>query len=107
MCRAADVLTALGVRVVPVRPPRPWPRTGYVVVPDRTGWLADLALVTVARDAPVVRGAVPPTATACPVAIRFRDADGELTGDRVPGTLREVVAARDLVVEVRLQAPAG
>ncbi len=105
VCRAAGVLTALGVRVVVLRPPAPWPRSGYAVVPDAGGWLADLALVTVARGAPVLRGDVPPGTTACPVTVRYRDAGGELSAERVPRTVRDVAAARDLVVEVRLQSP--
>jgi hypothetical protein len=38
------------------------------------------------------------------VEIRYRTPDGYLTGDDVPRTLAEVLAARDLVVEVRLQS---
>ena len=54
VCRAADVLTALGVRVRVVGPAVPWPRTGRVAVSDHTGLLGDLALATVVRGTPVV-----------------------------------------------------
>jgi hypothetical protein len=102
VCRAARILTALGVRVRVVQPPVPWPRTDRFVVPDAVGWLADLALVTAVPGTPLA--ATSPGAVPCPVEIRYRTPDGYLTGDDVPRTLAEVLAARDLVVEVRLQS---
>ena len=105
VCRAARILTALGVRVRVVQPPVPWPRTERFVVPDSVSWLGDLALVTAVRGVPLAAtslGAVP-----CPVAIRYRTPDGYLDEADVPRTLADVLAARDLVVEVHLQSPAG
>jgi hypothetical protein len=102
VCRAARILTALGVRVRVVQPPVPWPRTDRFMVPDAVGWLADLTLVTAVPGTPLA--ATSPGAVPCPVEIRYRTPDGYLTGDDVPRTLAEVLAARDLVVEVRLQS---
>jgi hypothetical protein len=98
VCTAADTLTALGVTVVVVAPEAAWPRSGRFVLPDATGWLADLALVTAALDrAPAADGPL----IVCPVAIRFRNAAGPLAPERVPTRIPDVVAADGLVVEVR------
>ena len=45
-------------------------------------------------------------AVPCPVSIRYRTAAGHLADDELPRTVADVVAARDLVVEVHLLAPA-
>jgi hypothetical protein len=122
VCGAARILTALGVRVRVVAPRTPWPRgrACRLVVADDTGWLGDLALVTaVPRGAEgwqaACRRALPwrgpatgeepaaPDAVACPVALRYRA--GGFPLDRPPRTLPEVLAARDLVVEVHLLPP--
>jgi hypothetical protein len=119
VCGAARILTALGVRVRVIAPRTPWPRDRAcrLVVADEAGWLADLALVTaVPRTTEGWRAACgralprrgratapwigAPDAVACPVALRYR-ADGVLL-DRPPRTLGDVLAARDLVVEVHL-----
>lgn len=105
VCRAARILTALGVRVRVVQPPVPWPRTDRFVVPDSVSWLGDLALVTAVRGIPLA--ATSPGAVPCPVAIRYRTPEGYLDDADVPRTLADVLAARDLVVEVRLQSPAA
>jgi 1-acyl-sn-glycerol-3-phosphate acyltransferase len=135
VCAAARALTALGVRVE-VRPARvAWPRTGpghLVVVADRVGWLAGLALLTAVPGLPVTT----PEVAGWPVLGRLvrrsgvvvLDAAGRATlaaaaGDPAapicpvevrcgPGTpaaggltwraLGEVVAARDVVVAVQL-----
>ena len=108
VCRAADTLTALGVRVRVLGPAVPWPRSGRVVVSDHTGRLGDLALATVAPGTPVVGvdlpgRSLPPGATVCPVAVRYRIDDGDLLPeDQVPQTLAAIAAARGLVVEVHL-----
>jgi hypothetical protein len=108
VCSAADILTALGVRVRVVGPPTPWPRSGGVVVSDHTGRLGDLALATVVRSTPVVGVDVPartvaPGAVVCPVVIRYLTEDGErLPKEQVPRTLGEAAAVRGLVVEVHL-----
>ncbi|WP_448625891.1 hypothetical protein [Geodermatophilus sp. URMC 64] len=104
MCGAAGVLTALGVRVVVVPPSVAWPRSGRLVVDNRAGWLGELALRTVVPDEP--GGDVGP---ARPVAIHCRTACGEkvAVGDRPWDDLQRVVAARDLVFEVRLLPPSG
>jgi hypothetical protein len=102
VCRAARILTALGVRVQVVQPAVPWPRTDRFVVTDSVSWLGDLALVTVVRGMP--HAATTPGAVPCPVVVRYRTADGYLAPEDVPRTLDDVLAARDLVIEVRLQA---
>ena len=53
VCRAARLLTALGVRVEVHVATVAWPRpgTGRLVVANRLSWIDDLALVTVVRDA--------------------------------------------------------
>jgi hypothetical protein len=103
VCGSADILTALGVRVQVVGGAVPWPRLGRVVVSDHTGWLGDLALATAAPGTPVIgrsTRALPVGSVACPVALRYRTADGYLARHEVPRTLAQVAAARDLVVEV-------
>jgi hypothetical protein len=92
------------VRVRVVGAAVPWPRLGRVVVSDHTGWLGDLALSTAAPGTPVIgrssTRALPVGSVACPVALRYRTADGYLDPDEIPRTLAQVAAARDLVVEV-------
>jgi hypothetical protein len=103
VCGSADILTALGVRVQVVGGAVPWPRLGRVVVSDHTGWLGDLALATAAPGTPVIGRAtrsLPVGSVACPVALRYRTADGYLARHEVPRTLAQVTAVRDLVVEV-------
>jgi hypothetical protein len=104
VCRAADVLTALGVRVRVVGPATPWPRADRVVASDHTGRLGDLALATAVRGIPVLGvdvAEVPPGSVVCPVAIRYRTDDGELLPpDQVPSTLTGIAGTRGLVVEV-------
>ena len=103
VCGAADLLTALGVRVQVVGAAVPWPRLGRVVVSDHTGWLGDLALTSAAPGTPVMDRAtrtLPAGSVACPVVLRYRTADGYLDRSAVPRTPGEVAAARNLVVEV-------
>ena len=104
VCGAADILTALGVRVQVVGGAVPWPRLGRVVVSDHTGWLGDLALATAVPGTPVLgrspARSLPLGSVACPVALRYRTAAGYLSTEEVPRTPAEVAAARDLVVEV-------
>ena len=103
VCGSADILTALGVRVQVVGGAVPWPRLGRVVVSDHTEWLGDLALATAVPGTPVIgrsTRALPVGSVACPVALRYRTADGYLARHEVPQTLAQVTAARDLVVEV-------
>ena len=105
ICRAADILSALDVRVQVVGAAVPWPRLGRVVVSDHTGWLGDLALSTalpgtpvLGRDAPRV---LPAGSVACPVVLRYRTAAGYLQAGDIPRTLAEITSAKELVVEVR------
>lgn len=103
VCRSADILTALGVRVQVVGGAVPWPRLGRVVVSDHTGWLGDLALATAAPGTPVMdrsTRALPVGSVACPVVLRYRTAAGYLGAHEVPRSLADVAATRDLVVEV-------
>jgi hypothetical protein len=102
VCRAANMLSALGVRVEVVGGAVPWPRSERVVVSDHTGWLGDLALSTAVPRTPVISRARALTAGAvvCPVVVRYRTAAGYLGRDDVPQTPAEVAAMRDLVVEV-------
>jgi hypothetical protein len=101
VCGAANMLTALGVRVQVVGAAVPWPRAERVVVSDHTGWLGDLALSIAVPRTPVITGrALPAGAVVCPVVLRYRTAAGYLGKDEVPRTFAEVAAARDLVVEV-------
>jgi len=122
VCGAANLLTALGIRVDVVQPAAPWPRDRphRLQVTNSAGLLGDLALlVGVPRTAqgwaeaadrvlpvrtasrPALRVAT--TGVACPVSVGYRTAAGPLL--LPPRTLNEVVAIRDLVIEVRL-APA-
>jgi hypothetical protein len=104
VCRSADILTALDVRVRVVGAAVRWPRRGRVVVSDHTGWLGDLALSTALPGLPVIGRdpalALPAGAVACPVVVRYRTADGYLDQHEVPRTVTQIVAARELVVEV-------
>lgn len=104
VCRAADILSALGVRVQVVGGAVPWPRVGRVVVSDSTGWLGNLALATAVPGTPVLGGTtarvLPAGSVACPVVLRYRTAGGHLAARDVPRTPAEVAAVRDLVVEV-------
>ena len=104
VCRASDILTALGVRVQVVGGAVPWPRLGRDVVSDHTGWLGDLALSTAIPGTPVLAGStvrvLPVGAVACPVVLRYRTAGGYLAAQDVPRTRAEVAATRDLVIEV-------
>jgi hypothetical protein len=50
--------------------------------------------------------ATSPGAVPCPVVIRYRTAEGYLAPEAVPRSLTDVLAARDLVVELHLQAAA-
>lgn len=122
VCSAARILTALGVRTQVLPPTTPWPRTrpNRLVLGTDVGWLGDLALVTavpkttagwgeLADRALSGRRAEPAVvsldAVACPVAVRYRSDAGPL--DRVPTTVREIVAIRGLVVEVHLLPALG
>ena len=104
VCGAADILTALDVRVAVIGGAVPWPRLGRVVVSDHTGWLGDLSVSTAAPGTPVLRGSssrtLPVGSVACPVVLRYRTAGGYVTRSQIPRTLAEIAAARDLVVEV-------
>jgi hypothetical protein len=104
VCRAADILTALDVRVRVVGAAVPWPRLGRVVVSDHTGWLGDLALSTAVPGTPVlgrdVARVLPVGSVACPVVLRYRTAAGYLSAGDIPRTLADITAAQDLVVEV-------
>jgi hypothetical protein len=117
VCGAARILTALGVRVRVVQPATPWPRSRpHLLVAADVGWLGELALLTAvprtthgwtalgdralptrchARAVPA-----PADAVLCPVAVHVR-AEGRSL-DHPPRTLAEVLAARELVVEVHL-----
>jgi len=118
-CSAARLLTALGIRVVVVQPPSPWPRdrAHRLVARNEAGLLGDLAVLTAVprttsgwadvadRVLPVgtpLRPADPADAVPCPVTVTFRTDDGPLPSQ--PRTLSEAVAIRGLVVEVRLLA---
>lgn len=102
VCRAARILTALGVRVQVVQPPSPWPRGDRFVVSDSVNWLGDLALITAVPGVPL--GASSPDAVACPAAIRYRTPAGYLTAEQIPRTPAGVVALEGLVVEVHLHS---
>jgi hypothetical protein len=110
VCGAANLLTALGVRVRVVAPVSPWPRSGRLVVSDHVGWLGDLAVSTAVRGAPVAGpGAVAAAGTTrCPVTVRYRveTEAGSVGTDRAPRTVDDVVALDGLVVEVHC-LPAG
>ena len=119
VCGAANLLTALGIRVHVVQPATPWPRERQhrLLVENSAGVFGELALlVGVPRTAggwsdvadrvlPVRTAARPPLrdvtdAVVCPVTIRYRSAAGPLLTP--PRTLPEVIELRDLVIEVRL-----
>jgi hypothetical protein len=122
LCGAARLLTAVGIRVVVVQPSTPWPRDRphRLVTRNEAGLLGDLALLTavprtthgwatVANRVLPVRSVVPAAAeqcpsdaVPCPVAVAYRTVHGQLPVP--PRTLNEVVAIRDLLVEVRLLA---
>ncbi|SNR46163.1 hypothetical protein [Blastococcus mobilis] len=121
LCSAARLLTAVGIRVVVVQPPTPWPRDlpGRLVIGNEAGLLGELALLTAVprttqgwtavadRVLPVGRPVPAPEqdpshAVACPVTVAYRTAHGPLPVP--PRTLNEVVAIRGLVIEVRLLA---
>jgi len=118
---AARLLTALGIRVVVVQPPTPWPRNRphLLLTRNDAGLLGDLALLTAVprttqgwdavadRVLPIrtaLRSARPDAADAviCPVEVSYRTDDGPLLPP--PRTLNEVVAIHGLVLEVRLLA---
>lgn len=118
LCGAANLLTALGVRVDVVQPRTAWPRDRQhrLRVENTAGLLGDLALlVGVPRTAEGwtdVADRVLPlrpsrrraqrtgAAVECPVTIAYRSAEGPLLVP--PRTLNDVVAVRGLVIEVRL-----
>jgi hypothetical protein len=121
VCSAARLVTALGIRVVVVQPPTPWPRdrTHRLLVSNDAGLLGDLALLTAVprtshgwtavadrvlpvRTALRSAGSGPADGVLCPVAVTYRTENGPLPTP--PRTLNEVVAIRGLVVEVRLLA---
>jgi hypothetical protein len=113
VCRASDLLAALGVRVHVLPPPEPWPRSGRLIVSDSAGWLGDLAVTSSAAGTPVVTASIaqrvaPAGATLCPVSVRYRleGRPGYLDPDQVPRSRADVAAWRGLVVEVRC-LPAG
>jgi hypothetical protein len=116
---AAQLLTALGIRVVVVQPSVPWPRNRphRLVAHNDAGLLGDLALLTavprtthgwaaVADRVLPVRAALRTAeqegtdAALCPVTVAYRTVDGPLATP--PRTLNEVVAMQGLVIEVRL-----
>ena len=123
ICGAANLLTALGIRVQVVQPATPWPRERphRLLVENTAGVFGDLALLVgvprtaggwsdVADRVLPVRTARPALrdvtdAVVCPVVIGYRCADGPLLVP--PRTLEEVVALRDLVIEVRLHPARG
>ncbi|MGY1803008.1 hypothetical protein ACI78T_06985 [Blastococcus sp. SYSU D00922] len=117
LCGAANLLTALGVRVDVVQPRVAWPRDRRLrlEVENTAGLLGDLAVLVgvprttegwaeVADRVLPLRPSRPRTRAAgaltCPVAVGFRTADGPLLV--TPRTLNDVVAVRGLVIEVRL-----
>ena len=119
VCGAANLLTALGVRVDVVQPATAWPRdrAHRLVAENTAGLLGDLALlVGVPRATPgwtdVADRVLPlrpyrPAARSrsgvvCPVTVGYRSAAGPLLV--APRTLNDVVAIRGLVIEVRLFA---
>lgn len=117
---AADLLTALGVRIDVVQPAFPWPRdrAHRLVVEDGAGPLGDLALLVgvprstqgwadvADRVLPARPSRQPARSTGgavdCPVTIAYRSLDGPLPD--VPRTVNDVVGLRGLVIEVRLHA---
>lgn len=122
VCGAANLLTALGVRVDVVQPATPWPRdrAHRLVVEGTTGLLGDLSLLvgvprTTQGWADVADRVLPlrpwrPAAqrtegVECPVSIAYRSDRGPLLVP--PRSLYDVVAIRALVVEVRLLSAWG
>jgi hypothetical protein len=110
VCDAANLLTALGVRVEVFMPPTAWPRSGRHVVSDHIGWLGDLAVATALRGAPVAASDAPVGTgdTVCGVAVRYRQehGDGCLSASELPQTVGGIAAMQGLVVEVHC-LPAG
>jgi hypothetical protein len=96
VCGAADILTALGVRVRVIPPPVPWPRTGRFVISDHVGRLGDLAVST------AFLGATDDGTVICPVAVRYRveGRAGYLPPHEVPQRTAAIAALNGLVVEV-------
>ena len=96
VCGAADVLTALGVRVRVVPPPIPWPRSGRFVISDHVGRLGDLAVST------AFLGATHDGTVICPVAVRYRveGTAGYLAAREVPQRSAAIAAMPGLIVEV-------
>jgi hypothetical protein len=108
VCAAADMLTALGIRVEVRRPPLPWPRARYVVVTGPLGTVGALAVTTVLRGEPIrPADEVPADATVCPLLVRYRPIGqtGYLAEHEVPRTAAEICALGGLVVEVHQLAP--
>lgn len=121
VCGAANLLTALGVRVDVVQPAAPWPRDRRhrLQVTNTAGLLGDLALlvgvprtaegwadvadrVLPLRTSSRTRPQLVADAVVCPVSVGYRMTDGPLLVP--PRTLNDVVAIHGLVVEVRLLA---
>ena len=96
VCGAADILTALGVRVHVIPPTIPWPRTGRFLISDHVGRLGDLAVSTAFRGRTDVGEVI------CPVAVRYRvhGRPGHLPPHEVPRRTAAIVAMQGLVVEV-------
>ena len=124
VCGAANLLTALGIRVQVVQPAKPWPRERQqrLLVENSAGVFGDLALlvgvprtaggwsdvadrVLPVRSAPRSSLRDVTDAVVCPVTIGYRSAAGPLL--RPPRTLGEVIEQRDLVIEVRLHPARG
>ncbi|MFD2092745.1 hypothetical protein [Blastococcus deserti] len=121
LCTAARLLTALGTRVEVVQPDPPWPRhrSHRILVGNTAGLLGDLALLIVVPRTTLgwadVADRVLPVRTTlravgpdddvvdCPVTVAYRTPSGLAE----PRTLNEVVAARGLVIEVRLLPALG
>lgn len=108
VCSAANMLTALGVRVDVRRPPVPWPRARYVVVTGSLGTLGALAVATVLRGEPIrPADEVPMYTTVCPLLVCYRlnGRTDYLAEHEVPRTAAEIAALGGLVVEVHHLAP--
>ena len=119
VCGAANLLTALGVRVDVAQPAASWPRdrAHRLVVENAAGLLGDLALLVgvprstqgwtdVADRVLPLRPSRPAarsrSGVVCPVTVAYRSAEGPLLA--APRTLNDVVAIRGLIIEVRLLA---